>query len=129
MASFSSSSHDDSFFETRRTHHARACERLLATPDFTSVSRSSRSGRRRRVMTGTERCVKSAVSSPFHPPANLRYMERCNGSNGVSQAFVGYRPFAELAEVPDDPRNRAEIGDEEPHLLRPGVVVRRSENR
>ena len=73
MASRSSASHSSACWPTSLTAQASASERERATPASTSVSSTTRSGCRRRVITGTEATVKSCSVSPTRAPhATLR---------------------------------------------------------
>ncbi len=64
----SSPIHSFSLSPTRRTHQARASLRLRATPASIKVSSTRRSGRRSRVITGTEAVVKTTTTSPTRAP-------------------------------------------------------------
>ena len=73
MAVRSSVSHASACSPTRRTAQARASERDLATPALTRVSRTSRSGWRSLVITGTDSVVNNSSVEPIRAPhATLR---------------------------------------------------------
>ncbi len=82
-ASRSWSIHSPSWSPTRRTHHASAWLRLRATPASTSVSSTWRSGRRRRVITGTLSVVKSSSSSPQRAPQATLRAKRASASSAM----------------------------------------------
>ena len=74
IAARSSPSHSSACCPTSRTAQASASERERATPESTSVSSTTRSGWRNRVMTGTDATVNSSTCSPSRAPhATLRW--------------------------------------------------------
>src|ERR1035441_5353050 len=83
-ASLSSASQEFSCSPTSRTHHARASLRLRATPASTSVSRTSRSGWRSLVMTGTENVVNITVRPPHVTPQETFRPNLCSASLAIS---------------------------------------------
>ena len=68
MAERSSVSHWSACWPTSRTAQTSASDRERATPASTSVSSTSRSGCRSRVITGIETLVKISRSSPHAAP-------------------------------------------------------------
>ena len=82
-ASRSWSIQSPSWSPTSRTHQASAWLRLRATPASTRVSSTWRSGRRRRVITGTLRLVNSSSSSPQRAPHATLRAKRASASSAM----------------------------------------------
>ncbi len=65
------------------THQARASERLRATPASIKVSRTRRSSKRSRVMTGTEALVKISSTGPQVAPHDTARRQRCWAASAI----------------------------------------------
>ena len=76
--------HASSFRPTSRTHQASASERLRAMPASMSVSSTSRSAIRSRVITGTLAVVKHVSTSPQRAAHDTLRPKRCSASRAMA---------------------------------------------